>query len=162
MVCKWNKISRSFTKPINFPSDYITPIDMCTKVNIVSNKLVSVFVPWYLTIIGYSLFCPRLQSKHFWLFCFCLVDSGFYFWSTFHCWLITLASKFLSYSIHWSCMIRSNKHIRIYLKSYLLDATEIFRTLRKHRDESVTKVGCHIIFFFIYLYFMIGALSSED
>ena len=54
---------------------------------------------------------------------------------------------------------------KIYNKTQLLDATEIFRTLGKHKRESFMKLGFHLLMFFFYLYRMIMALienSSDD
>lgn len=54
---------------------------------------------------------------------------------------------------------------KIYNKVQLLDATEIFRTLGKHKRESFMKLGFHLLMFFFYLYRMIMALienSSSD
>lgn len=47
-------------------------------------------------------------------------------------------------------------------KNNTLDATEIFRTLSKHKKESFLKLGFHIMAFFFYLYRMIMALVSEE
>ena len=41
------------------------------------------------------------------------------------------------------------------VKNYLLDATEIFRTLSAHKRESLFKLGFHLLMFFYYLYRMI-------
>lgn len=46
-------------------------------------------------------------------------------------------------------------------KNHLLDATEIFRTLSKHKKESFIKLGFHLLMFFFYLYRMIMALVTE-
>jgi len=51
---------------------------------------------------------------------------------------------------------------KILNKNYLLDATEIFRTLSKHKKESFIKLGFYLFLFFYYLYRMIMALISED
>lgn len=45
-------------------------------------------------------------------------------------------------------------------KSYLLDATEIFRTLMTHKKESFIKLGFYLLSFFFYLYRMILALVA--
>ena len=37
-------------------------------------------------------------------------------------------------------------------KTYLLDATEIFRTLMTHKKESFLKLGFYLLTFFFYLY----------
>ncbi|CCF55910.1 hypothetical protein KAFR_0A04750 [Kazachstania africana CBS 2517] len=50
---------------------------------------------------------------------------------------------------------------KIYTKVQLLDATEIFRTLGKHKRESFLKLGFHLLMFFFYLYRMIMALIDE-
>lgn len=47
-------------------------------------------------------------------------------------------------------------------KNYLLDATEIFRTLNKQKRESFIKLGFFLFLFFFYLYRMIMALVRED
>lgn len=47
-------------------------------------------------------------------------------------------------------------------KKHLLDATEIFRTLRTHKIESFVKLGFSLFFFFFYLYRMIMALIDEE
>ncbi|KAH3668099.1 hypothetical protein OGAPHI_001853 [Ogataea philodendri] len=51
---------------------------------------------------------------------------------------------------------------KIYNKNHLLDATEIFRTLSKHKKESFIKLGFHLLMFFYYLYRMIAALIADD
>lgn len=51
---------------------------------------------------------------------------------------------------------------KIYKKNHLLDATEIFRTLSKHKKESFVKLGFHLLMFFFYLYRMILALIADD
>lgn len=50
---------------------------------------------------------------------------------------------------------------KIYHKMQLLDATEIFRTLGRHKRESFLKLGFHLLLFFFYLYRMIMALINE-
>ncbi|CAK7892118.1 ER-derived vesicles protein Erv14p [[Candida] anglica] len=52
-----------------------------------------------------------------------------------------------------------NKYLK---KNHMLDATEIFRTLSKHKSESFTKLGFHLLMFFFYLYRMIMALVADD
>ena len=44
----------------------------------------------------------------------------------------------------------------------MLDATEIFRTLNRHKKESFVKLGFHLIMFFFYLYAMIVALIAGN
>lgn len=46
--------------------------------------------------------------------------------------------------------------------AHLLDATEIFRTLNKHKKESFVKLGFHLVMFFFYLYSMIVALIRDE
>lgn len=36
--------------------------------------------------------------------------------------------------------------------TYLLDATEIFRTLMSHKKEGLVKLGFYLLSFFFYLY----------
>lgn len=47
-------------------------------------------------------------------------------------------------------------------KNHLLDATEIFRTLSRHKKESFIKLGFHLLMFFFYLYRMIMALVADE
>ncbi|GMM48714.1 cornichon family protein [Pichia kluyveri] len=51
---------------------------------------------------------------------------------------------------------------KIYTKNYLLDATEIFRTLGKNKRESFSKLAFFLFMFFFYLYRMIAALIADD
>lgn len=54
-------------------------------------------------------------------------------------------------------------NIKKYLdNAHLLDATEIFRTLNKHKKESFVKLGFHLVMFFFYLYSMIVALIRDE
>ncbi|KAI8875845.1 cornichon [Backusella circina FSU 941] len=46
--------------------------------------------------------------------------------------------------------------------AHMYDATEIFRTLSKHKKESFIKVGFYALCFFYYLYRMIVALINSD
>ncbi|CCE61944.1 hypothetical protein TPHA_0B02720 [Tetrapisispora phaffii CBS 4417] len=50
---------------------------------------------------------------------------------------------------------------KLYKKLQLLDATEIFRTLNKHKRESFLKLGFYLLLFFYYLYRMIATLIAE-
>lgn len=49
---------------------------------------------------------------------------------------------------------------RVLNSQHMLDATEIFRTLNRHKKESFIKLGFHLIMFFFYLYAMIVALIA--
>lgn len=51
---------------------------------------------------------------------------------------------------------------KIYKKMQLLDATEIFRTLGKHKRESFMKIAFHLLMFFFYLYRMVMALIENS
>lgn len=51
---------------------------------------------------------------------------------------------------------------KVYRKNQLLDATEIFRTLGKHKRESFLKLGFYLLMFFFYLYRMIMALIVDS
>lgn len=54
-------------------------------------------------------------------------------------------------------------NVRAFIKkNNLLEPTEIFRTLSKHKKESFLKLGFHLAMFFYYLYRMIMALVSDD
>jgi hypothetical protein len=52
--------------------------------------------------------------------------------------------------------------IRVLNGQHMLDATEIFRTLNRHKKESFIKLGFHLIMFFFYLYAMIVALIAGN
>lgn len=51
---------------------------------------------------------------------------------------------------------------KLYKNNYLLDATEIFRTLGKNKKESFIKLAFFLFMFFFYLYKMISSLISSD
>lgn len=51
---------------------------------------------------------------------------------------------------------------KFYTKTQLLDATEIFRTLKKHKRESFMKLAFYLLMFFFYLYKMIMALIENS
>ncbi|AET38596.1 cornichon family protein Ecym_3084 [Eremothecium cymbalariae DBVPG len=51
---------------------------------------------------------------------------------------------------------------KIYNKLQLLDATEIFRTLGKHKRESFLKLGFYLVMFFFYLYRLVMELIAEN
>ncbi|EIE91308.1 hypothetical protein RO3G_16019 [Rhizopus delemar RA 99-880] len=46
-------------------------------------------------------------------------------------------------------------------RSHMYDATEIFRTLSKHKKESFIKLGFYAVCFFLYVYLMVVALVSD-
>jgi len=48
--------------------------------------------------------------------------------------------------------VRVHANTRVINKTYLLDATEIFRTLMSHKKESFIKLGFYLLTFFFYLY----------
>jgi len=50
--------------------------------------------------------------------------------------------------------------VRVLNGQHMLDATEIFRTLNRHKKESFIKLGFHLLMFFFYLYAMIVALIA--
>ncbi|KOS15428.1 er-derived vesicles protein erv14 [Malassezia pachydermatis] len=103
-------------------SDYINPIDLCTKLN--------------------QFMLPEMGAHAFLTVLFLLTGQ----------WIaLFLNIPLLAYN--------ANKVIN---KSYLLDATEIFRTLMTHKKESFVKLGFYLLSFFFYLYRMIMALVRDD
>jgi hypothetical protein len=58
------------------------------------------------------------------------------------------------------CGCRVDTDYRVLNGQHMLDATEIFRTLNRHKKESFIKLGFHLIMFFFYLYAMIVALIA--
>ncbi|RPA75784.1 cornichon [Ascobolus immersus RN42] len=51
---------------------------------------------------------------------------------------------------------------KIFENQHLLDATEIFRTLNRHKKESFIKLGFHLLMFFYYLFEMIRSLIRDE
>ena len=48
---------------------------------------------------------------------------------------------------------------RVLKKKYLLDPTDIFRTLNDHKNQAYAKLGFHLFLFFYYLYCLIWSLT---
>jgi protein cornichon len=59
-----------------------------------------------------------------------------------------------------ACCLGTSSDFRVLNAQHTLDATEIFRTLNRHKKESFFKLGFHLIMFFFYLYAMIVALIA--
>eukprot|EP01027_Heterolobosea_sp_BB2_P005938 GEZU01009037.1.p1 GENE.GEZU01009037.1~~GEZU01009037.1.p1 ORF type:complete len:118 (+),score=41.44 GEZU01009037.1:159-512(+) len=56
---------------------------------------------------------------------------------------------------------------RFQTKKYLLDATELFKQIKRLKREAIVKLGVYTLFFFFYFYCMIRdiiryALDSDD
>ncbi|CAI4037442.1 hypothetical protein SMKI_02G3170 [Saccharomyces mikatae IFO 1815] len=51
---------------------------------------------------------------------------------------------------------------KVYRKTYLLDATDIFRILSKCKIECFLKLGFYLFIFFLYFYMMVTALLEND
>ncbi|KAJ1673131.1 hypothetical protein EV182_005823 [Spiromyces aspiralis] len=51
---------------------------------------------------------------------------------------------------------------KIVKSNYRYDATEVFRTLEKHKRENFVKVGFYLLCFFYYLYSMIMSLIADS
>lgn len=47
-------------------------------------------------------------------------------------------------------------------KAHVLDATEIFRTVQQHKNETYSKLAFHLILFFYYLYCLIMAIVMDE
>merc|ERR1711977_457162 len=102
-------------------SDYINPIDLCTKLN--------------------QFTLPEMCAHGFLTVLFLLNGQ----------WIaLAINLPLLAYNVH-----------KFMNKTYLLDATEIFRTLMTHKKESFLKLGFYLLTFFFYLYRMIMALVEE-
>ncbi|EDP44055.1 hypothetical protein MGL_1452 [Malassezia globosa CBS 7966] len=101
-------------------SDYINPIDLCTKLN--------------------QFTLPEMCAHGFLTVLFLLNGQ----------WIaLAINLPLLAYNVH-----------KFMNKTYLLDATEIFRTLMTHKKESFLKLGFYLLTFFFYLYRMIMALVA--
>ncbi|EJS44668.1 erv15p [Saccharomyces arboricola H-6] len=51
---------------------------------------------------------------------------------------------------------------KVFKKKYLLDATDIFRTLGKHKTECFLKLGFYLFIFLFYFYRMVTALLENE
>ncbi|CCH58772.1 hypothetical protein TBLA_0A09890 [Henningerozyma blattae CBS 6284] len=102
-------------------SDYINPIELCSKVN--------------------KLILPEACVQAFLTLLFLFTGH----------WIVFLVNlPIFAYNIK-----------KISSRNYLLDATEIFRTLNKHKRESFLKLAFYAFMFFFYLWGMIMALINE-
>lgn len=109
-------------------SDYINPIDLCTKLN--------------------QFTLPEMAAHAFLTILFLLTGQ----------WLALLFNiPLLAYNVN-KCVARAHT-TRVVNKSYLLDATEIFRTLMTHKKESFAKLGFYLLSFFFYLYKCVRLLT---
>ncbi|VVT57608.1 uncharacterized protein SAPINGB_P005780 [Magnusiomyces paraingens] len=74
--------------------------------------------------------------------------------------LLLLSGQWLSFIFNLPILFfNAKKYIN---KTHLLDATEIFRTLGRHKNESFVKLGIHLLLFFYYLYCLIMAIVADD
>ncbi|KAM9921734.1 hypothetical protein OXX80_012077 [Metschnikowia pulcherrima] len=81
-----------------------------------------------------------------------LLISGF--------WLVFLLNlPLLAYNVNKYVKKKKKKQKK---HTHLLDATEILRTLSKHKKESFLKLGVHLFMFLFYLYRMIMTLVGDE
>ncbi|EDO17077.1 hypothetical protein Kpol_530p47 [Vanderwaltozyma polyspora DSM 70294] len=73
--------------------------------------------------------------------------------------LLLLSGNFFTFLLNLPLFAYNIK--KFYEKNQLLDATEIFRTLSKHKRESFLKLAFYLLMFFVYLYKMIMSLIGE-
>jgi len=103
--------------------DYINPIDLCNRLN--------------------SYILPE-AGLHAFLTILFLING---YWVSF---LLNLPMVLFNANKYDYGSLYVNG--RIIKGNHLLDATEIFRTLGRHKKESFVKLGCHLVLFFFYLY----------
>lgn len=114
-------------------SDYINPIDLCTKLN--------------------QFMLPEMGAHAFLTVLFLLTGQ----------WIaLFLNIPLLAYNANKYVTPFHRSPSRVINKSYLLDATEIFRTLMTHKKESFVKLGFYLLSFFFYLYRYVPSLGLAD
>ncbi|KAF8633271.1 hypothetical protein AX17_004446 [Amanita inopinata Kibby_2008] len=74
--------------------------------------------------------------------------------------LFLLGGQWTAFILNLPLVLFNGNKIRS--KTHMYDATEIFRTLPKHKKESFFKLGFYLLSFFYYLYRMILALIAES
>lgn len=74
--------------------------------------------------------------------------------------ILLLGGKWFTFALNLPLLaFNVNKYLK---QQHKLDATEIFRTVTKHKQEAFIKMIFHLIIFFYYLYAMIMALVGES
>lgn len=94
--------------------------------------------------------CNRMNT-------YILPEAGIH---AFTCLLLLLGGQWVSLMLNLPLLAYNAR--KIIDKSYLLDATEIFRTLNKYKNESFAKLAFHLILFFYYLYCLIISIVADD
>jgi len=74
--------------------------------------------------------------------------------------LFLLSGQWIAFLINLPLVLFNGN--KVYGKTHMYDATEIFRTLPTHKKESFFKLGFYLVSFFYYLYRMIVALIAES
>ena len=122
--------------------DYVNPIEMCSKLNAVKNKLP------HTTNYYFSLSSQNTSSKPSWLCCFCWPLKRFLFYFTVS-WLATIIT---SKKKHWNYFAHTYVFFRYSTRKHFFDATEIFRTIAFHKKETLAKLFLYLASFFYFLY----------
>lgn len=129
--------------------DYINPIDLCNKLNQVSQTYIVIsFVLRHLH--PYSLFCRKMQLTHSSPCCSSSLANGSRFYSIYRLFYSMQTSNGFSF-LCWRMNIDPFSS-RIRSKAHWYDATEIFRSLSGHKQETFIKLGFYLLSFFYYLY----------
>jgi len=74
--------------------------------------------------------------------------------------LFLLSGQWISFLLNLPLVLFNANKIRS--KAHWYDATEIFRSLSGHKQETFIKLGFYLLSFFYYLYRMIVALIAES
>lgn len=74
--------------------------------------------------------------------------------------LMLISGEWLSFLLNVPLLLLNGRAISN--GSYKLDATEIFRTVHKHKRDSFIRIGVYLLFFFYYLYSMIVAIITSE
>ncbi|KAH9485470.1 ER-derived vesicles protein ERV14 [Psilocybe cubensis] len=74
--------------------------------------------------------------------------------------LFLLSGQWIAFLLN-APLVVYNVH-KVQTRGHMYDATEIFRSLSRHKQETFIKLGFYLLSFFYYLYRMIVALIAES
>lgn len=131
VLCACVATDRQVIMYSDLESDYINPIDLCTKLN--------------------QFTLPEMSAHGFLTLLFLLNGQ----WVA-----LAINLPLLAYNANKYAAL-THSHIRFINKTYLLDATEIFRTLMSHKKESFVKLGFYLLTFFFYLYRYVASTNRS-
>src|SRR6266478_543548 len=126
--------------------DYINPIDLCNKLNQVPRCCLT---KQQRLTLSRQFVLPENAAHAFLTLLFLLSGQ----WTAFFINLpLVLFNANKSVHTHFFIYTFADRINRVYCKSHMYDATEIFRTLPAHKKEGFIKLGFYLVSFFYYLY----------